>query len=451
MKSASIYFSAIGLLFIFLLSLPVPGQSQESEIAPAFTSEQLAQMLAPIALYPDAFLAQVLMASTYPIEVVESDRWVQRNPNLKGERLDEALLAEDWDPSVKALCHFPTVLALMSERIGETTSIGNAFLAQEKEVMDTIQHLRSKAYEQGNLKSSNEQKIIVQKQTIIIQPADPRVIYVPYYDPLYVYGPWWYPAYPPYYWGPRRASIAVGISYWPGFYVSFAFGTWSHFDWHHHYVFIDVYKRPRFVRQDRWIVESGRWLHVPRHRRGVAYRDKLTARKYGQYPQGSRSFDRDSRGFSESLDRSRQGETRTRIGHSRQERERIERELRAREQADRQTRQRAEQAEQNQQRAEQSEQTQQRIEQERQTRQRPEQMRQVQERGDRNVFNLVDEGRREHVSSERGRNSREGHDSGKRSRSNVGRRDNRGSDDEGDRDGRGRWDGGGRDDRGRRR
>jgi hypothetical protein len=307
MKSGSISFidMAISLFLIVLLALPVPVRSQENDSTPAFTKEQLAQILAPIALYPDDLLSQVLMASTYPIEVIEADRWVKKNPGLKGEKLDKALLAQDWDPSVKSLCHFPVVLAQMSDRIGETTNIGNAFLAQQKEVMDTVQELRARAYQQGNLKSSPEQKVVVEKETIIIEPANPQVVYVPYYNPFYVYGPWWYPAYPPYYWGPIGVSLGVGISYWPGLYFGFGFGFWSTCDWRRHSIYINGHHRPPYVRHGRWRTAPGRWHHAPRHRRGVAYRDIHTARRYGQSPKRFRNFDRGVRGFPQHRNRAR--------------------------------------------------------------------------------------------------------------------------------------------------
>ena len=342
MKAATIFHLALGLLIISFFSLPPQSLAQDSdypEPSQKYSREELAQMLAPIALYPDALLSQVLMASTYPIEVIEADRWVKRNPKLKGEALDTALLDKDWDPSVKAICHFPSILALMSERISETTNLGNAFLAQEAEVMDMVQELRAKAYAQGNLTTTSQQKVIAQNGTIVIEPADPRVIYVPYYDPFYIYGPWWYPAYPPYYWGPPGVSIGMGISYWPGFYFGFAFGTWSYFDWPHHYIFIDVHKRPRYVRNGLWISKPGRWYHAPVHRRGVAYRDKSTARKYGQYPYRSRDFQRDTRGFPALRDqdlgrdrgvdrtgigRDKGGEDRLRSGRDWQARQRVE-------------------------------------------------------------------------------------------------------------------------------
>lgn len=448
MKAATIFHLALGLLIISFFSLPPQSLAQDSdylEPSEKYSREELAQMLAPIALYPDALLSQVLMASTYPIEVIEADRWVKRNPKLKGEAVDAALLDKDWDPSVKAICHFPSILALMSERITETTNLGNAFLAQEAEVMDMVQELRAKAYAQGNLTTTSDQKVVVEKETIIIEPADPRVIYVPYYDPFYIYGPWWYPAYPPYYWGPP--GVSTGISYWPGFYFGFAFGTWSYFDWHQHYIFIDVHKRPRYVRNGRWISTPGRWYHAPRHRRGVAYRDKPTARKYGQYPYRSRDFRPDTRGFPELRDRDRRiddrtridrnkgGDDRSRIDRDRQERQRVERDKQPRERVeverkereradlDKQIRERAERDRQMRQRVDREQQERERVEREQQMRQPADQERQAQQRvegeqqqrrRDDNVFNRVEDGRMERQSSERGRASRQGWGNGSR-------------------------------------
>jgi hypothetical protein len=459
MKAKTIIHLATGMLIIPFLAASLAltphqakAQAKDSsylEPSEKYSREELAQMLAPIALYPDALLSQVLMASTYPIEVIEADRWVRKNPKLKGESLDDALLGENWDPSVKAMCHFPSILALMSERIAETTNIGNAFLAQEDEVIVMVQELRAKAHAQGNLTSTSERKVIVEKETIIIQPADPRVVYVPYYDPFYIYGPWWYPAYPPYYWGPSRASIGIGISYWPAFYFGFAFSAWSYFDWHQHYIYIDAHRRPRYVRHDRWLAKPGRWNHLPRHRRGVAYRDKSTARKYGQYPSRFREFRPATRGFPERRDqdrerirrsedrtrfdrgtsvdvrtriddrarqealrveRDRQIQQRTRIETESQQRQRVERDLPVQQRAEqeRRTRERTriETERQQRQRIKPDIQERARVEQQRQTRQRAEL--QQQQRSRNNVFNRVEDGRRERQSSERGRSSRQG-------------------------------------------
>jgi len=486
MKSATIIHQAFEVIIISFLGVllalaPQQAQAQDSsdpEPSGKYSREELAQMLAPIALYPDTLLSQVLMASTYPIEVIEADRWVKKNPELKDETLDDALLAKDWDPSVRAMCHFPSILSLMSDRIAETTNIGNAFLAQEDEVMDMIQELRSKAYAQGNLTTTKEQKVIVEKETIIIEPANPRVVYVPYYDPYYIYGPWWYPSYPPYYWWPPGVSIGIGISYWPAFYFGFSYGTWSYFDWHRHYIHIDVHRRPRYVRHDRWIAKPGPWVHVPRHRRGVAYRDKSTAVRYGQYPYRTREYRHDTRGFPEQRDRSRRTDGRTRIERDargdartqfdrdkreqksldldRQDRERTRsvQQERARIEPDRQERERTrsvqrerakiEPARQDRERTRSVQQERARIEPDRQESGRTRSVQQIQqravqesrtqERGGReqqqrspdNVFNRVDDGRRELQSSERGRSSRQGlsHDSRGSGRSPGG--DNRG-------------------------
>jgi hypothetical protein len=471
----------LGLLVVPVMVLclavaPRQAQAQDSG-SPAdfekFSREELAQMLGPIALYPDRLLSQILMASTYPIEVIEADRWVKRNPDLQGDALDRALLDKEWDPSVKAIAHFPAILALMSERITETTNLGNAFLVQEAEVMAMIQELRASAYAQGNLVTTEQQQVIVEQETIIIEPTNPRVIYVPYYDPFYVYGPWWYPAYPPYYWGPPgvRVSLGYNLFYWPGIHFSFIWGTWSHFDWHHHYVFIHVHERPRFVKRDHWHKQP-RWEHSPVHRRGVAYRDKYTATKFGQFPQRPAEFRDDVRGFPERrelvrgsvrsgdegrrIDQNRRVDDNARVDRvervdrSRQEQQRIERELQRREpqlrqpverdrqrrqeqteveraprdrqriESPRQERSRIERAPQERQRFEQQQPVRQRVDQERQGREAVEGARSQQRRD--NVFTQPDNGRNERQFSERGRSSRQERSDGFRDR---GRGDDR--------------------------
>jgi hypothetical protein len=476
MKATTIIRQILGLLVVAVLTagpalFPQAAQAQ-GNVYPdtAYSREELAQMLAPIALYPDVLLSQILMASTYPIEVIEADRWVMSNPHLQGEALDVALAAEDWDPSVKALCHFPSILALMSDRIGETTNLGNAFLAQEGEVMAMVQELRAAAYAQGNLTTTSRQQVIVERETIIIEPPNPRVIYVPYYDPFYIYGPWWYPTYPPYYWAPPGVSIGFSIAYWPGVYFSFSFGSWSYFDWHHHYIYIDVHKRPRYVRHDRWIAKPGRWQHAPRHRRGVAYRDKPTALKFGQAPRVTR-FRRDTRGFPERqvTDRNRRGDipsltdrqrverrrtvpadqTRQRIDRSRQQptrvkpvrqtRQRIELERQKREQAirDVRERQRIDRERQVRERAERGRPQRVRIERERSVRQpvvnapprrqgdsRSAPLQRIERRqpprAPESAFKRVEEGRKERRAGERGRLSRQGRDGGFRSSGGAG-------------------------------
>ncbi len=204
-----------------------------------FKQEELDQLLAPIALYPDDLLTQILMASTYPLEVVQAERWVKQNKSLKGDALKAALEKQPWDDSVKALVPFPDVLTMMSEKLEWTQKLGDAFLAQQKDVMDTVQKLRRKAAEAGNLKSSKEQEVKKEGDIIIIEPANPQVVYVPAYNPTVVYGAWWYPAYPPYpvYAYPPGAALftfTMGVAIGAAWY-----GHGCHADYHGGTVNID--------------------------------------------------------------------------------------------------------------------------------------------------------------------------------------------------------------------
>ena len=164
--------------------------SRPKPTAPAFSQEQLDQMLAPIALYPDSLLIQLMMSSTYPLEIVEADRWRKKNASLAGEALEKALEAEDWDPSVKAMALFPDLLGRMSENLDWTQDLGDAFLSQQPQVLDTVQALRKQAYEAGNLKTSEQQNVVVDEgdQVIEIEPAKPETVYVPQYNSAAVYG-----------------------------------------------------------------------------------------------------------------------------------------------------------------------------------------------------------------------------------------------------------------------
>jgi hypothetical protein len=267
-----------------------------------FTEGELSQMLAPIALYPDSLLSQILMASTYPLEVVMATRWVSEHKELKKDALALALEEQPWDPSVKSLVNFPQVLEMMNEKLEWTQRLGDAFLAQQEDVMNTVQRLRERAEEEGNLKTTREQKVIVERetQTIIIEPAAPTVIYVPVYDPFVVYGRWWYPAFPPFYYVPPYPPgfLVAGprFFFWAGFPVGVPWGyAWGVCNWHRHVVFVDVHRHHhinRHIRYDRymrhygreWTAHSGniRWQHNPGHRRGVVYRDETVARRYNR-------------------------------------------------------------------------------------------------------------------------------------------------------------------------
>lgn len=273
------------VIMIALLVIPAGIMAQDTSNSEdyRFGKEELTQMLAPIALYPDALTAQILMASTYPLEVVEADRWRSKNRQLKGDDLDSALQSKTWDPSVKSLCHFPDILNSMSDKLDQTRKLGDAFLNQEEEVMATIQELRKKAMAQGNLKTTDQQKVVVEDEVVKVEPASSEVVYVPVYDPAYVYGPWWYPAYPPYYWYyPSGFYGGAYISFGPGIYFGFNAFSWAWFDWPTHRVHTDLSRTRHFNRNfDRRDRNDYFWRHNPAHRRGVAYRDLRTSERFG--------------------------------------------------------------------------------------------------------------------------------------------------------------------------
>ncbi len=248
----------------------------------AVDEEQLARLLAPIALYPDTLLVQMFMAATYPLEIVEAARFMRQRSELKGDALDKALKEKDWDDSVKSLCHFPSVLKQMNEHLDATKQLGEFFLANEKAVMDMVQTLRRKAQEKGELKSTKEQKVVVEKESIIIQPSNPEVIYVPSYNPTVVYGTWWYPS-PPYVWYPPPPVFAFATGVAVGIWAS----GWCHANWARGRVDIDIDRNININRninrrQPRGGGGRQAWKHNPKHRRGVAYRNRDIRRKYGQ-------------------------------------------------------------------------------------------------------------------------------------------------------------------------
>jgi uncharacterized membrane protein YgcG len=223
------------------------GQSGvSSAAAPPYaqqTPEELQRLVAPIALYPDSLVAQILVASTFPEQVVEADRFAQANPNLKGEALAKSVDQQPWDPSVKALTAFPSVLGNMDRNLSWTSSLGDAYYNQQQDVMDAIQVMRQQAEQAGNLKTAPQQVVTTQGSTIIIEPANPDIVYIPAYDPWLIYGysilPWpgWY-EYPGIWFGGPYLSFGIGFGI--GFFGGFAWG-WPHwgFDWHHHYPVFD--------------------------------------------------------------------------------------------------------------------------------------------------------------------------------------------------------------------
>ncbi|WP_428983404.1 DUF3300 domain-containing protein [Paraburkholderia diazotrophica] len=207
------------------------------------SSQQLDSLTAPIALYPDALLAQVLMASTFPQDVDAAAAWSKSNTQYKGDDAVKAVASEPWDPSVQSLVAFPQVLATMASKPDWVTQLGNAFLAQPNDVMDSVQRLRKQAQSAGNLKTTEQQKVIVEQNTIQIQPANPQVVYVPTYNPTVVYGAWPYPAYPPVYVPPPpgyaiASGFAAGLAFGAG--VAVVNSLWGGFNWNNHDVNINV-------------------------------------------------------------------------------------------------------------------------------------------------------------------------------------------------------------------
>jgi hypothetical protein len=264
-----------------------------------FTPQELDQMLAPIALYPDALLSQVLMAATYPLEVVEAARWSKANPNLKGDAAVAAVKDKNWDVSVMSLTAFPQVLAQLSDHLDWTQKLGDAMIGQEQDVADSIQRLRAKAADAGNLKSGNEQTVTSQgsgdERTIVIEQANPNTVYVPAYNPSWAYGSWPYPAYPPVYYPPPPgygygAALATGLLFGAGIVATAAlFGGWNWGGHGNSYVNVNVnravtinnnFDRNRYT-------NNNRWQHDPDHRRGVAYRDPATREHFGQNRPGA--------------------------------------------------------------------------------------------------------------------------------------------------------------------
>lgn len=303
MRAARLALSGMAVIMLAMLVMPTGNLAQESGDADRsyrFSKEELTQMLAPIALYPDALTAQILMASTYPLEVVEADRWRDQNSQLSESELDSALQDKPWDPSIKALCHFPQILSSLSDKLDQTRKLGDAFLGQEQEVMATVQELRRKAQEQGHLQTTAEQKVIVEQEAIRIEPTNPEVVYVPVYDPAYVYGPWWYPAYPPYYWYyPPGFYGGAYISFAPGIYFGFDLFSWVWFDWGFHRIHVDFDRTSRFHRHrfDRRGEAGQFWRHNPGHRRGVAYRDIRTSDHFGSRPPRVTPYNQERRGY----------------------------------------------------------------------------------------------------------------------------------------------------------
>lgn len=299
----------LGAVAAWAQDVPAPAPSAPTTASgttpnpPPLKSEELDALVAPIALYPDNLLAQVLIASTYPLEVAMAAQWRMQNPNLQGTQLDMALATQTWDASVKALVEVPTALNQMNQRLDWTQKLGDAFLAQQKDVMDSVQRLRQRAQGAGKLMSTEQQKVVMENQTIVIEQANPQTIYVPYYDPFDVYGGWPYAAYPPYYWAaPPGYYLGAGFAFGTG--VAIAGAVWNNaFDWNGGNVNVNV-NRNDFTNIDRTNINNVRdrtnaqtWQHNADHRRGTNYRDQATRERFGQGNLAQTDARRDFRGF----------------------------------------------------------------------------------------------------------------------------------------------------------
>jgi hypothetical protein len=279
-----------------LISAPVTAQQTE-----AYSEAELEQMLAPIALYPDTVLSHVLIAATYPLEIVQAARWSRNNPGYSGQDAVAMVENQDWDPSVKALVAFPELLERMDQDLGWTQGLGDAFLAQEGEVTDTIQYLRNQAYNNGQLQSNAQVNVVRETRYIYIEPAQPQVVYVPYYDPYVVYGPWRWAAYPPVYWHhPPGFSLSLGFYWGAGIHLQSSF-FFSSFYWpSRHVVVVDHHYYNRYPNYGHGKGHGGyrpghhmahysganRWQHNSQHRRGVSYRGEIDQDRFSRRDDG---------------------------------------------------------------------------------------------------------------------------------------------------------------------
>jgi len=277
---------AIAGIFLLMSCSPVqqPAKLQAAPLAPTeraapFSPQQLDLMLAPVALYPDPLIAQILMAATYPLEVVEAHRWLQvpGNAALKGDQLTAALAQQPWDPSIKSLVPFPRILQMMDKNLEWTENLGDAFLAQQAEVMDSVQRLRQRAVAAGSLATTPQQVVSTTNGIVVVEPAVPGEVYIPEYNPTLVYGVWPWPLYPPFIFWP-----------WPGFVIGFGVGIpifypfwgWSYWRWHDHRLDVDVARYNR-INVNRPPITATGWQHDPYHRDGVPYRDVATEMRFG--------------------------------------------------------------------------------------------------------------------------------------------------------------------------
>ena len=282
MKNIIFYLSLVISTLVSFTTVAEPETQQ-------FSDAELAQMLAPIALYPDSLLTHILIASTYPIEIVEAHRWLKKNDSLNIDQKSQLLEGLEWDASVKALIPFERVLSQLSEDLGWTQELGDAFLQDESRLLLSIQTLRKQAKLAGSLKKMDNMDIRYEDNNILILPREKEIVYVPYYDSRMVYGSWFWAGYPPVYWDSyRRTNVnQYRPFHWnTGVHITFNY-FFSAFHWHNRHVVVVAPNRNHYrnysQRPRRLIAHGGyakRWSHKPSHRKGVAYRTKKTSERY---------------------------------------------------------------------------------------------------------------------------------------------------------------------------
>jgi hypothetical protein len=275
----------------------------QDQASPMIPNDQLDSLVAPIALYPDPLLSQVLVASTYPLEIVQLQQWLEKHKDLKGDALVTAVEKEDWDPSIQAMAALPEVAKRLADDIKWTTDLGNAFLAQQSDVMDAVQRMRMKAKDAGNLKSTEQQKVetkvVESKTVVVIEQANPQVVYVPSYNPVVVYGPPVYP-YPPIYYPPPGyyaagavigfgVGLAIGAAWGGGWGYGCGWGSNNNITINNNNNFINNSNRTNINNRPSQRPAGGgnsNWQHNPQHRGGAPYSNKATANKYGGTARG---------------------------------------------------------------------------------------------------------------------------------------------------------------------
>jgi hypothetical protein len=301
------------LLFAAMLCLSL-GTAQAEDAT--FSEAEIDQMMAPIALYPDSLLAQILMASTYPADVAEAVQWSKDNPDQDGDAAVKAVEDKAWDPSVMSLVAFPQVLAMMGEQPDWVQNVGDAFLADSEGVMDTVQKLRLKAKDEGNLETTEQQTVTVEEPSatetiIIVEPADPQIIYVPYYNPTVIYGRWWWPHYTPWYYRPYGYGyggvVATGIAFGIGVGVTRA--LWGGCRWGRGRGSVNInVNKYNNINSSRNRIDGGKgnsnWKHNSNNRHGVPYKDQKSRDQFDNKRGGANSRE-DFRGRDAQRDQAR--------------------------------------------------------------------------------------------------------------------------------------------------